>query len=536
MTESLTWRCARQFWAYLLVLVVVVLLRLPTLSNDIFSIDEVWNLVGVTRLQSLEEFVYAFKFRAETNQIGLLPLYLADAIDHQDVFLLARVEGLIEVVVGCWVLVAFSRRFLGGALPGTLAAIVWGMYLEVGPGYPLPASVLQESFQAIRLEYLQAPLILISLFAFAVGSGIGTPDPRPRLWPLFLAGIALSTSMLVKPSGEFVGLVYLIALIAVFPLFGSDDSRSRLTRALAGFGSGALLPVALVFGPYLFDAQALSELRFNLIDNNVEYASHTWDVPWRVVILLGALPPLVLGLFVLASVLLMMRLPPKLPPHTRRTLLLLAAAGPALFLGYIPGHAHFHYMVPVVPLLSLTVTGYWNVAASALRERGHTLVLARVVAVLICGIYIVAELPGLVIFANSRSTDAYLADDRQRFDLDGLVQYIDARTSPTDSIWIYYYVPEVYVLSGRRPATSDPAGGALTLVWDEPWFQRTLDELARERPELVVGIDNTHMARPQAGSFDRIPRVSAWIEANYACTHNALRGLTLCILSDRVST
>jgi hypothetical protein len=342
--------------------------------------------------------------------------------------------------------------------------------------------------------------------------------------------------MLVKPSGEFIGLVYVIALGVLFPVFGTSNARSHLVRALAAFGSGALLPVALVFGPYLFDAQALSELRFNLIDNNVEYATHTWDVPWRVVILLGALPPLVLGLFVVAGVFLLMGLPHQLPAYKRRALLLVWTAGPALFLGYIPGHAHFHYMVPVVPLLALAVTGYFTLAASALQQSADTPVVLRFVSVLIVGIYLVAQLPGLVIFANSPSTDSYLADDRQRFDLDGLVQYIDAHTSTSDSIWVYYYVPEVYVLSGRRPATSDPAGGALTLVWDEPWFQRTHDELARERPELVVGIDNTHMARPQAGPFNGIPRVSAWIDANYTCTHGVLRGLTLCRRSDSANT
>jgi hypothetical protein len=192
-------------------------------------------------------------------------------------------------------------------------------------------------------------------------------------------------------------------------------------------------------------------------------------------------------------------------------------------------------MLPVVPLLALAVMSYWNLALSALAHDGHTMSFERLGPLAVAGIYVIAQLPGLAIFATSRSSDWYLADDRQRFDLDGLVHYIDAHTPATASIWVYYYVPEVYVLSGRRPATSDPAGGALTLVWDEPWFQRTLGELASERPDLIVGIDNTHMARPQAGPIDGIPRVSAWIEANYVCDHHTLRGLTLCSRSGGVS-
>jgi len=190
MHESHTSRWTRRSWVpYALVSLVAVVLRAPTLSNDIFSIDEVWNLVGVIRLQSFEGFIYAFKFRAETNQIGLIPLYLADILDPQNVLLLVRLEGLVEVLGGCWVLVAFSRRFLGGAAPGVAAAVVWATYLEVGPGYPLPTAVLEESFQAIRLEYLQAPLLLISVFACAIGSGIGSARPEPRVW-LFLLWVS----------------------------------------------------------------------------------------------------------------------------------------------------------------------------------------------------------------------------------------------------------------------------------------------------------------------------------------------------------
>jgi hypothetical protein len=535
VSGSQPWRWNRLV-PYAVVLLVVVVFRWPTFSNDIFSIDEVWNLIGVTRLHSFEEFVYAFKFRVQTNQVGLVPLYLADALDPRNVFLLVRLEGLVEIVVGCWALVALSRRFLGGAVPGVAAAIVWSMYLAVGPGYPLPAAVLEESFQAIRLEYLQALFLLLSLLAFVIGSGIGSACPEPRLWPLLLAGLTLAISMLVKPAGEFVAIVYLFALSRLFPVSGSQVSRSRLARALAGLGIGALMPVALVFGPYVFDPQALSELRFNVIDINAEYASHSWDVQWRVAILLGALPPLLVGLFIVALVLLLMGLPRQLAPHTRRTLLLLAAAGPAVFLGYVPGHAHFHYMLPVVPLLALAAIGYWHLALSSAADSSSTTFVRRIVPPVVAGIYVIAQLPGLAIFASSPSNDWYLADDRQRFDLDGLVHYIDASTPATASIWVYYYVPEVYVLSARRPATSDPVGGALTLVWDETWFERTVAELASERPALIVGIDNTHMARPQAGPIDGIPRVSAWIAANYRCDHNALRGLTLCTPNNGLTT
>src|SRR5438552_17375016 len=61
VSGSQTWRLPRLV-PYAVVLLVVVVFRLPTLSNDVFSIDEVWNLVGITRLQSVEEFVYAFRF------------------------------------------------------------------------------------------------------------------------------------------------------------------------------------------------------------------------------------------------------------------------------------------------------------------------------------------------------------------------------------------------------------------------------------------------------------------------------------------
>ena len=514
---------------YLAVLAVVLLLRWPTLSNDIFSIDEVWHLTGVARLHSLQEFAYAFSYRAETKtQIGLLPSYLADALDPTNAILLVRISGLLEALVGAWLLIAFTRRFFGSSKPGVIAALIWLVYLEIGPGYPLPASVLQESFQAIRLEHTQSPLILASLLAFAFGSGFACVRPRPRWWPLAGAGVAWALSVLVQPSSVLVGPVYVAALALAYRPDGAH--RRAFVGAAMPFTAGAAVPIVLVFGPYLLSAGALADLRFNLVDVNAAYATHSWDLAWRIVILLLALPPL-LVLFWLAGVcLLFLRFPAHLTGPGRRILLLVTAVGPAVFIGYLPGHAHFHYMIPVVAPLALSAASYWVFALESLVTTNRAR-LVRMSTIAIAAVYVAAQLPAMAIFAASGSTGWYLADDRARFDLDGLVRYIQANTAPSARIWAYYYVPEVYVLSRRKPATSDPVGGALTLAWDEPWFGRTLAELERERPELIIGINNTHMARPQAGGLSDIPRVSAWIVANYTCDRESIRGVTLCTRS-----
>ncbi len=107
---------ARRWSVYLLGALAVLLGRMPTLSNRMLWIDEPTYFTQAALLRSFQTFIYAFNYRVETKtQIGLIPFILADAIDHQNAFLLLHLFGLIAVLLSCWLLIAIADRFLGHA-------------------------------------------------------------------------------------------------------------------------------------------------------------------------------------------------------------------------------------------------------------------------------------------------------------------------------------------------------------------------------------------------------------------------------------
>jgi hypothetical protein len=300
-----------------------------------------------------------------------------------------------------------------------------------------------------------------------------------------------------------------------------------MARAVGAFALGAGLPLAALFAPYLFNPPALAELRFNLVDLNQSYLAGA-PVTVRVAALLVGVPPLLLALYRLAPLVVRWRLRGRPAPETELALALALFAGLAVFLGYLPGRAYAYYLVPVVPLLALAAVGYVSIGLQALVARGHARV-AGGLAVLLAGAYVLPQLPALAAYVAGSSIDSYLADDRQRFDLDGLVAYVRAHSRPDGAIWVYYNTPELYMLAARRPATRDPVGVWLAALSNETWFQRTAAELAAEQPDLIVGIDQPLYPQPPAQPLLQIPHVGAWITTAYRCDAGAVRGAVVCL-------
>jgi hypothetical protein len=113
------------WWPYLLATVAAVLLRWPTLSNRMLTTDEPAYLLQAARLHSLDRFIYGYLYRTETKSpIGLIPYLVAQLIDPGNAILIVRVFVLLALLVSCWLLIAFARRFLGGPLPGLVAALI----------------------------------------------------------------------------------------------------------------------------------------------------------------------------------------------------------------------------------------------------------------------------------------------------------------------------------------------------------------------------------------------------------------------------
>jgi hypothetical protein len=523
---SALFRC---WWPQLLVTVAVVILRWPTLSNRIFNIDEPTYLAQAARLRSPEAFVYAVLYRTETKtQVGLIPYLLANLTGGGDAMFVLHVFGLLAVLATCWLMIAFADRFLSGRVAGLAAALVWALWLAVGPGYANGVGEAQSNLLPTLLEIIQAPFILATLYMFASGVESGRVSAAFARLLLLCSGAAWATAVLIKPSAALVGPLCLAALpVASHELTGRALFR-RCVPAAAAFIVGAALPVALLFVPYLFSPAALSELRFNLVQVNAAYAQGAPGYR-RALSLIGGVPAVLLAGWAL--------LPPWVMLRVRRSsgskrplsaLLLVWLAGLAVLVGSLPGHAFWHYLVPVVPLVALAATESVSVALHRVAPFGRR--APAIVGLLLAACYLAPQLPAVRTYAAGASADSYLDDDRRRIDVDGLVTYVRAHSRPDASIWAYYNTPELYLLADRHPATRDPGGAYLWLFWDEPWFQRTADDLATEQPELIIDIHEPRYAAgtPQERALTRIPRVGALIERDYVCDQQAIRGATVC--------
>jgi hypothetical protein len=522
---------AAGLWPYLLAAVMVTLLRVPTLTNRILSIDEASYLVHALRLRSLEAFVFAFVYRAETKtQLGLVPYMLANALDRSNALLLVHVFGLVAAIVGCVLIIKIAWRFAGALLAGLAASAVWAIYLVVGPGYPQPANLDGYTFfQAPRLEYFQTPFLLAAVYWFLFGCEVEAyPDSRRRATNLlFLAGLCWSIAALIKPSAALFGLPLLFAL----PLL--ITTGRRLTGALRRGGAmlaGAALPVVLVFAPYLFHPSGIEALRFSFTELSSQYAEKG-DHKARVLELLTGLSPMFLAAFVLTlGVALVGTF-----VYRRHTDLLMSFRLPALmgmlaialFVGMVPGQGHVYYLVPAVPFMALTIT---CTLASVIRRlasrRGRG--LAWGAALLIAVTYLGTNIEALIKYPEQTLHDAYLARDRRRFNLDGLVAYIKSTTPHDGTMWVYYNTPELFVLSERLPVTLDPAGIWLDYIWSEPWFQRIAADLAAERPHLIIGINRPRYHYPHTSPLLEVPVVGDWIKRNYICDAHLIRGVVVC--------
>jgi hypothetical protein len=491
--------------------------------------DEPAYLLQAARLHSLEAFAHAYMYRTETKtQIGLIPYLLAQLIDPGSAILIVRVFVLLALLGSCWLLIAFAGRFLGSPLPGLAAALITALYAATGSGYFTEPYILGEFWLGAKLEYFQAPFILACLYAVAWGAGAAGVRPPRANWWLAAAGVSWAIAVLIKPGAILIGPVCLLSVLLLWPRASAPRARlPEQARAAAAFLAGAAAPVALVFAPYLLSPATLSELRFNLLDLNSSYAVGP-PLIVRVPALLLGLPTVLLLLFLVAPVLVGRELRGRVAAPGTRVLPMVLLAAPALFLGYLPGQALLHYLIPIVPVMALAVCGYLSLALRSLAARGRVRQAAVLPLVLVL-FYLTIQAPALIAYPTVAAEDYYLNEDRAHFDLDGIVAYIKAHTNPTDSVWVYYNAPEINMLSGRPSATRDPQGDWLTFLWADPWFGRTLADLEAEAPPLIIGVNHPHLYFARAAPITEVPAVHTLLERRYRCDSALLRGAIVCV-------
>jgi 4-amino-4-deoxy-L-arabinose transferase-like glycosyltransferase len=504
-------------YPFFLASLIVLIAKLPTLNNSIIFIDEPIYITQAMRLNSVEAFVYAFQYRVETKfQLGLLPYVISTTISLPNTLLFVHLFGLVATLASGILLIAISQRMFKRYSPGLVAVFLWCLFFYT-----------DELAAATLLEVFQTPLLLLSVWLFL-------PVLQNSIHPrrlLFWSGFSLGLATLVKPPGllmlPILGLALILPPNPVYKLLSKKFILASLIL-LIGFA----IPLVLFIIPYLFNAEALAALNLCLFQIASQYIT-TYGPNQNNVI--RALKLLILfGNFyfylMLTSLmsLIYFKLKSRWNWHeTDRYLLLLGLSGTFLFVGYSVGQAKTHYLLAVLPFF-LLVVGYQlskNLEKLKLVKR----VMLYTFLISLC----------LIILANN--VHYYLnlysyngvpyANTQPNINISSLASYIDANTNAQDSIYVYYNVPEIYWKAQRHPAGTEPTGTFLVDFYNQFWFKRVNAELIKDRPTMIIGIDNPRDQRPQVADLMALPVIGNLLKQRYTCSRDLFPSTTICKLN-----
>lgn len=198
-----------------------------------------------------------------------------------------------------------------------------------------------------------------------------------------------------------------------------------------------------------------------------------------------------------------------------------------------------HYFIQIIPAASLAaafmIHDLWRLT-SRIGRRWPAMPDLQVAArgAIILGVALAVALPiarfgddiaWRKLWREPGSRGSRAERDRQR-----LLEAIRARSSDADSIFVWGYYPELYVLAPRRPASRYSNTNYLTglLPWanDDPGVDTSahivpgaweilMAELEASRPRLVV--DTAIGGHRAYGKYpvDGFPRLAGWLDANY---------------------
>ena len=192
----------------------------------------------------------------------------------------------------------------------------------------------------------------------------------------------------------------------------------------------------------------------------------------------------------------------------------------ALVGGASGGRGFDHYFIPLLPPLALAVAGMLGRWTEGLFHPGGSW-LRRVAALLFLAV-LLHELTAHTLTARHRT----LADDPSL----RAANFIRATTLPTDTIFVWGYHPDLYLLSDRRPASRFVYASFLTGLI--PWtngaedrdtayaivpgaMDELLADLERSRPVFVVDCSagpNRYWQKYPLGKF---PRLGEFLRAHY---------------------
>lgn len=446
---------------------------------------------------------------------------------------------LVLVFVGCWLTWRLARELAGGTAPesaGTPEA-AWkaglaAVFLALASCTFRPSQLL-----AFHTEW---PIVVFSTLGMLLTWRATRPERVARVRDLVLAGVAFGLAFLSKQPALFDGLaagLFLLWLLARRPE-PFLPAALRLGGALAG---GFLATVALVAG-YFAAHGALADFYLYFWSYNVEHYTAVVPVAERWAALnpfthqrhyLTANPWLFAGVLTTAGLALwgQFRRSPRASEPGGRALVLLwfaAAYFGASYSGRNFGHYFIQILVPACLLTADATVTLWRAGGRVIRagfpDRGW----------LLRGAVLLLGLGGLAFSLRTYggAVSILRLGDRAAVDstFERLLTRVRELSRPDETIFVWGYYPEIYLLAPRQPASRYSNTNYLTgmLPWENhaPGLDTSehivpgawdilLRELAAARPRLVIDTvpgNHRHYRKYPLADF---PRLAEFLAQGY---------------------
>lgn len=323
---------------------------------------------------------------------------------------------------------------------------------------------------------------------------------------LFLAGILFSLAGLFKVPAFFDFL----ALI-VFWLFSAKPSLKalkELVRKMVIVGLGLFIPI-LAGGAYFWSQGAFPQFIDASWSQNFTYLSR-WQAPSLSVFETIAQAGLVARAVILGGIIFILFVFRK--RFDTPTLFASIWFSFTLFAALIPGRPYPHYIIQVIPPLSLLV------AILALGRERYRFLPIPFLGVLLFSLvfykfYYYPSFPyykNFIEFAMGQKSQMQYFEhfDRRMPSLYTLNAFLSQRTTKKDKIFIWGTMPELYALSGRLPP-----GRYITSfhITDFQGEEETLKALENNKPAYIFTL------REEQRPF---PGFSAFLQSNYIYLQN----------------
>jgi hypothetical protein len=522
-------RASARYVFFACIFLLLCALRWPLADRPIRDVDE-----SVSAIIATEWLHGGVPYRDAIDQRGPVTYLLYAAtflVAGENNMLAVHWLLLLLIFAACALLFRFGGE-LGGELLGS------GEH-DDSSGYLAALLVAIASYTYRRSQMLAfhtewPVLVLSSLGALLVWRAVSTG----RLgWRLPLAGAAFGASFLSKQPAVFDGIaagLFLLAWQAREGRFLSLETLRRATGLAAGF-------VAVVVSCVLYFAAhgALGDFYLYFWSYNVDHYTAVVPMAERI----GGLDPFAHRrhyltanplLLVAAAVTLLRVIVDWLRRGRQsvngRLLLGLWFAGAyfgASFSGRNFGHYFIQIIAPSCLMAALLVREIWLEAPAWRRS-------LRVPPLLVRGLLVVAVAVGLAQPLARFSRDIALFNlgkpPRPKVAQEALIDFVARATRPDERVFVWGYNPEIYVLSGRRPATRYSNTNYLTgmLPWENhrPGIDTSehivagawdilFEELDATPPILVIDTsvgDHRYYGKYPLSKF---PRLERYLQGHY---------------------